>query len=131
MNIRSAFGNLRMWVGLPAAVLLLCGCVAGVAADIVSIGTSGKSVTDHVLDVVTGEDCNLFQAVVRAGRNVCEPREVAVTPRDVDALEAPDNLPEASSADPFHAAGPSDGPIGPVVPGLGGDPGGPSLSGLY
>jgi len=45
------------------------------AADIVSVGTTGKSITDHVLDVVTGKDCNLFQAAWRSDRDVCEPRQ--------------------------------------------------------
>ena len=131
MNIRSAFGGLLLWAGLSVFILLLGGCAAGVVADIVSIGTSGKSVADHVLDVVTGEDCNLFQAASRAGRNVCEPRETAVTTRDFKALSGPGNSPDASSTVTSRAAGPSDGPSGPFDPGPSGAPGGPSLSGLY
>ena len=93
---------------------MLCGCVAGVAVDIVSIGTTGKSVTDHVLDVITGDDCNLFQAAIGNGRKVCEPREAAAT-RGPTRLYAPSNLPEGAIGN-RPAAEPSDGASGLLGP---------------
>jgi len=33
---------------------------AKTAADVVAYGTTGKTLTDHALDVVTGRDCKLF-----------------------------------------------------------------------
>ena len=62
------------------------GCAVGVVADIVSVGTSGKSVMDHVLDAATGKDCNLFQGVSRSDRDVCEPRESDATKHDFKGL---------------------------------------------
>ena len=86
MNIRRAFGVLRVWAALSVCALLLSGCAVGVVADIVSVGTSGKSVMDHVLDAATGKDCNLFQGVSRSDRDVCEPRESDATKHDFKGL---------------------------------------------
>ena len=33
---------------------------AKTAADVVAYGTTGKTLTDHALDAVTGRDCNLI-----------------------------------------------------------------------
>ena len=131
MNIPSAFGGLRVWVGLSVFVLPLCGCAVGVAADIVSVGTSGKSIVDHVLDVVTGKDCNLFQAAWRSDRDVCEPRQTEVTTRDFKDLPDPGHSPEGRSADPSLAAVPNVDPGDPFGADLSGDPGAPSGSELY
>jgi hypothetical protein len=137
MNIRSAFGGLRVCAGLCVLVLPLCGCAVGVGAEIVSYGTSGKSIGDHVLDVVTGKDCNLVEWALRSERDICEPRETEVTTRDFKGLfafkglSAPGNSPEGRSADPSLAAGPSVSPSGPFDSGPSGDPGGPSGSELY
>jgi hypothetical protein len=131
MNIRNAFRGLRVWAGLTIFVLSLCGCAVGVAADIVSVGTTGKTIADHVLDVVTGEDCSLFQGAWRSDRDVCEPRETEVTTRDFKGLSDPGNSPEGRSADPSLAAAPSVIPGSPFGPGPSGDPGGPTSGELY
>jgi len=86
MNIRRAFGVLRVWAALSVCAFLLSGCAVGVVADIVSVGTFGKSVMDHVLDAATGKDCNLFQGASRSDRDVCEPRESDVTKHDFKGL---------------------------------------------
>jgi hypothetical protein len=86
MNIRRAFDVLRVWAALSVCAFLLSGCAVGVVADIVSVGTSGKSVMDHVLDAATGKDCNLFQGVSRSDRDVCEPRESDATKHDFKGL---------------------------------------------
>ena len=86
MNIRRAFGVLRVWAALSVCAFLLSGCAVGVVADIVSVGTSGKSVMDHVLDAATGKDCSLFQGVSRSDRDVCEPRESDATKHDFKGL---------------------------------------------
>ena len=131
MNIRNAFSGLRVWAGLSVFVVLLCGCAVGVAADIVSVGTSGKSIADHVLDVVTGKDCNLFQAAWRSDRDVCEPRQAEVTTRDFKDLPDPGHSPEGRSADPSLAAVPGVDPGDPFGADPSGDPGGPSGGELY
>jgi hypothetical protein len=153
MKSRNVIRGLRVWAGLAALVLLLCGCAVGMAADIVSVGTTGKSITDHVLDVVTGKDCNLFQAAWRSDRDICEPRQTEVTTRDIKGLSGPGNSPEGwradpslpaapsvipsnpfgsgPSSDPSLAAVPSVGPGDPFGSGPSGDPGGPSGGELY
>jgi hypothetical protein len=131
MNIRNVIRGLGVWAGLSALVLLLCGCAVGMAADIVSVGTTGKSITDHVLDVVTGKDCNLFQAAWRSDRDVCEPRQTEVTTRDIKELPDPGHSPEGRSADPSLAAVPSVDPGDPFGAGPSGDPGAPSGGELY
>jgi murein L,D-transpeptidase YcbB/YkuD len=40
------------------------------AADVVSYGTTRKTLTDHVLDAVTGKDCNLINTFNKH-RKVC------------------------------------------------------------
>jgi hypothetical protein len=86
MNMRRTLGILRVWAALSVFALLLCGCAAGVVANIVSVGTFGKSITDHVLDTATGKDCNLFQRASRADRDVCESRESDGTKHDFKGL---------------------------------------------
>jgi hypothetical protein len=46
---------------------------AKTAADVVAYGTTGKSLTDHALDVVTGRDCNLI-LIFNKYRKVCKER---------------------------------------------------------
>ena len=46
---------------------------AKTAADVVAYGTTGKTLTDHALDSVTGRDCNLIN-VFNKYRKVCHER---------------------------------------------------------
>ena len=46
---------------------------AKTAADVVAYGTTGKTLTDHALDAVTGRDCNLINAFNKY-RKVCRER---------------------------------------------------------
>jgi hypothetical protein len=131
MNIPNAFSGLRVWAGLSVFVFSLCGCAVGVAADIVSVGTTGKTIVDHVLDVATGKDCSLFQGAWRSDRDVCEPRETEVTTRDLKGLSDPGNSPEGRSADPSLAAAPSVIPSRPFGPGSSGNPGRPTGGELH
>jgi hypothetical protein len=43
------------------------------AADVVSYGTTRKTLTDHALDAVTGRDCNLIN-VFDKYRKICKER---------------------------------------------------------
>ena len=134
MNMQNVFDGLRVWAGMCVFIFSLCGCAVGVAADIVSVGTTGKTIVDHVLDVVTGEDCSLFQGISRSDRNVCKPREIEETEvktRDFKGLPDPDDSPEGQSADPSLAAAPSVIPSSPFGPGPNGDPDGPAGGELY
>jgi murein L,D-transpeptidase YcbB/YkuD len=46
---------------------------AKTAGDVVAFGTTGKTLTDHALDAVTGRDCKLFN-VFDKYRKVCKER---------------------------------------------------------
>lgn len=122
-------GSVCVWAGVSVVALSLCGCAAGIVADVVSVGMSGKSIADHGLDLITGNTCNLFQSIFRADHVVCEPRGLAAPTRDGTELSHTGHSPEAPPA--FADVAPSDG-LGSVGPGLnGGDPGGLSGSETY
>lgn len=130
-EMHSASVNLCAWAGLSVGVLPLCGCAVGLVADIVSVGATGKSVADHGLDVMTGQNCNLVQAVFRSDHAVCTPRGTAVATRDATDLSAPSQPPQEPRAAPLPAADPGDGLGGGLGSGLNDDPGGPSGSDVY
>jgi len=44
------------------------------AFSIASSVLTGKSFGEHAMDVATGDDCRLFEAVVRTDRKFCEPQ---------------------------------------------------------
>ena len=46
---------------------------AKTAADVVAYGTTGKTLTDHALDAVTGKDCNLIN-IINKYRKICRER---------------------------------------------------------
>lgn len=46
---------------------------AKTAADVVAYGATGKTLTDHALDAVTGRDCNLI-LIFNKYRKVCRER---------------------------------------------------------
>ena len=62
-------------MGAGAAVVAAAETVdqAKTAADVVAYGTTGKTLTDHALDSVTGRDCNLIH-VFNKYRKVCRER---------------------------------------------------------
>jgi hypothetical protein len=76
--------------GLPPAVI-----VASYAADSVSYMKTGKTVTDHGLSAVTGEDCGLFRAAV-TDKPICakppEPAKDAPAAPPAAAIAAPPAL---------------------------------------
>ncbi len=59
-------------MGAGAAVVATAETVDQVktAADVVSYGTTSKTLTDHALDAVTGKDCNLINTFSKY-RKVC------------------------------------------------------------
>ena len=63
--------------------LPLSGCAAGIAAEAVSVGGTGKTLGDHALDAATGKDCKLMEGAVRSDRKVCETSGSPATKRDV------------------------------------------------
>ena len=75
------------WISVPAC-LLLCGCVLGLAAETASVGGTGKTVGDHVLDATTGKDCKLVEGIARSDRHVCENPGSPATKRDFKGVSS-------------------------------------------
>ena len=59
-------------MGAGATVVTVAETVdqAKTAGDVVAYGTTGKTLTDHALDAVTGKDCNLIN-IINKYRKVC------------------------------------------------------------
>jgi murein L,D-transpeptidase YcbB/YkuD len=62
-------------MGAGAAVVTVAETVdtAKTAGDVVAYGTTGKTLTDHALDAVTGLDCKLFNVFDR-DHKICRER---------------------------------------------------------
>ena len=54
---------------------------AKTAADVVAYGTTGKTLTDHALDAVTGRDCKLFN-IFDKHHKVCKERMPDLSTRE-------------------------------------------------
>jgi len=79
--------------------LTLSGCAGTIIAGLTfsqlltagSISSSlitGKGLGEHALDIVTGQDCRILEAVFRNNRAVCEPNESLATKGDFKGLIA-------------------------------------------
>jgi hypothetical protein len=79
----------HFWVlGLP----LLCGgCAVGAAgialnvlggASMVSLAVSGKGLGDQAISVAAGEDCRIFEGLVRSDRGICQPYKSQIADDD-------------------------------------------------
>jgi len=58
------------------------------AGSITSSLLTGKGLGEHALDVVTGQDCRILEAVFRSDRAVCEPKDSIATEGDFKGLIA-------------------------------------------
>jgi murein L,D-transpeptidase YcbB/YkuD len=63
----------NMGAGATAVAVAETVDTAKTAGDVVAYGTTGKTLTDHALDAVTGRDCNLINAFNKY-RKVCRER---------------------------------------------------------
>ena len=73
---------------------------AKTAADVVAYGTTGKTLTDHALDAVTGKDCNLINTFSKY-RKVCREK--------MPDLSTPEKIKEfqrAKGIEPIGIVGP-------------------------
>jgi hypothetical protein len=96
---------------LVLGVPLLAGGCAGAAVTAVSYGAdgasyvgTGKSVTDHLMSIVTKKDCSLFRAF--GSQSVCRPRPEGDDPYHVD-YDSAERMPSedgVSYAPPLRAA---------------------------
>ena len=76
-------------MGAGAAVVATAETVDQVktAADVVSYGTTSKTLTDHALDAVTGKDCNLINTFSKY-RKVCREKMPDLsTPEKIKAFQ--------------------------------------------
>jgi len=82
-----------MMCALVPVVAGLCGCalppaltVISLATNAVSYAATGKSVSDHGISAIVGEDCALWRVV--ADRKICTPDSAAVADRASGGAEA-------------------------------------------
>ena len=76
-------------IGASAAVVATAETIDQVktAADVVSYGTTSKTLTDHALDAVTGRDCNLINTFSKY-RKVCREKIPDLsTPEKIKAFQ--------------------------------------------
>ena len=76
-------------MGAGAAVVATAETVDQVktAADVVSYGTTSKTLTDHALDAITGKDCNLINTFSKY-RKVCREKMPDLsTPEKIKAFQ--------------------------------------------
>ena len=76
-------------MGAGAAVVATAETVDQVktAADVVSYGTTSKTLTDHALDAVTGRDCNLINTFSKY-RKICREKMPDLsTPEKIKAFQ--------------------------------------------
>jgi len=63
----------NMGAGATVVAVAETGDTAKTAGDVVAYGTTGKTLTDHALDKITGRDCKLFRVFDR-DRKICHER---------------------------------------------------------
>ncbi len=89
-------------MGAGAAVVATAETVDQVktAADVVSYGTTSKTLTDHALDAITGRDCNLINTFSKY-RKVCREKIPDLsTPEKIKAFQ------QAKGIEPTGTLGP-------------------------
>ena len=58
------------------------------AGSITSSLLTGKGIGEHAMDAVTGQDCRILDAIFRADRAICEPKDSIATKGDFKGLIA-------------------------------------------
>ena len=90
-------------IGASAAVVATAETVDQVktAADVVSYGTTSKTLTDHALDAVTGRDCNLINTFNKY-RKVCREKMPDLsTPEKIKAFQKSKGLEQTGRIGPL------------------------------
>ena len=90
-------------MGAGAAVVATAETVDQVktAADVVSYGTTSKTLTDHALDAVTGRDCNLINTFSKY-RKVCREKMPDLgTPEKIRAFQKSKGLEQTGRVGPL------------------------------
>ena len=90
-------------MGAGAAVVATAETVDQVktAADVVSYGTTSKTLTDHALDAITGRDCNLINTFSKY-RKVCREKMPDLsTPEKIRAFQKSKGLEQTGRIGPL------------------------------
>ena len=91
----------NMGAGATAVAVAEVVDTAKTAGDVVAYGTTGKTLTDHALDRVTGRDCKLFHVFAR-DRRVCRERMPELkTTAQIRAFQKSKNLEQTGQIGPL------------------------------
>ena len=91
----------NMGAGATAVTLAEAVDTAKTAGDVVAYGTTGKTLTDHALDKITGRDCKLFNAFDR-NHKICRERMPELkTPAQIRAFQKSKNLAQTGRIGPL------------------------------
>ena len=91
----------NMGAGATAVAVAEAVDTAKTAGDAVAYGTTGKTLTDHALDRITGRDCKLFRVFDR-DRRVCRERMPELkTAAQIRAFQKSKNLEQTGQIGPL------------------------------
>ena len=91
----------NMGAGATAITLAETVDTAKTAGDAVAYGTTGKTLTDHALDRITGRDCKLFRVFDR-DRKICHERMPELqTPAQIRAFQKSKGLAQTGQIGPL------------------------------
>jgi hypothetical protein len=91
----------NMGAGATAVAVAEAVDTAKTAGDAVAYGTTGKTLTDHALDKITGRDCKLFRVFDR-DRRVCRERMPELkTAAQIRAFQKSKNLEQTGQIGPL------------------------------
>jgi hypothetical protein len=91
----------NMGAGATAVAVAEAVDTAKTAGDAVSYGTTGKTLTDHALDKITGRDCKLFNVFDR-NRRICRERMPELkTSAQIRAFQKSKNLEPTGTIGPL------------------------------
>ena len=91
----------NMGAGATAVAVAEAVDTAKTAGDAVAYGTTGKTLTDHALDRITGRDCKLFRVFDR-DRRVCRERMPELkTAAQIRAFQKSKNLAQTGQIGPL------------------------------
>jgi hypothetical protein len=91
----------NMGAGATAVAVAEAVDTAKTAGDAVAYGTTGKTLTDHALDKITGRDCKLFHVFDR-DRRICRERMPELkTTAQIRAFQKSKNLEPTGTIGPL------------------------------
>ena len=91
----------NMGAGATAVAVAETVDTAKTAGDVVAYGTTGKTLTDHALDRITGRDCKLFRVFDR-DRKICHERMPELqTPAQIRAFQKSKGLAQTGQIGPL------------------------------